>query len=453
PHLCTDAHAVLALRKLMFQSLLVHDGMEASPLLSKSWEQTDNGRRWIFQLQQGITFPDGREMTARDAVYSLKRAASAAIQGQLYTVTYHEYFGGAEIRATDAYTVELVNPEPLSCLEELLSDLVILPEGWTSPADGTGTGPYILDGHDSSGVHLSLRKDMNHPRPLPLKLIFQEEKDALRRVNRVRAGDASLALDPPISEVSVYSASPNLRCIGWDTSLSVIFFIRCDLPPLDNPVVRQALNLAVDTRSLIETIAHGQAKPLNGPFSDRHLARDPDLQPYPFNPEEARRLLKQEGLEDAMSLEVHAPTTIPAEGPALAESLAKYFRQIGIDARVYLHEDRKEYARAIAEKELPGVCCFDSSPSSSYKVLREKLDSSFAGTWWQGYHNGEVNNLIAKASNTVDPTLRREALRQAYRILHHEAPWVFLYQPKRFYLAGTGGDKVLSIDNLGYFVL
>ncbi|MDZ7794664.1 MAG: hypothetical protein U5P10_13540 [Spirochaetia bacterium] len=119
-----------------------------------------------------------------------------------------------------------------------------------------------------------------------------------------------------------------------------------------------------------------------------------------------------------------------------------------------LHEDRSEYARQISQKELHGLFCFDSSPLSSYKVLHEKLDSRFAGTWWQGYHNTEVNELISSATATCNADDRQKLYRRAYRILHQEAPWVFLYQPRRFWVAHSSSALTQEhFDDLGFFKL
>ena len=51
-------------------------------------------------------------------------------------------------------------------------------------------------------------------------------------------------------------------------------------------------------------------------------------------------------------------------------------------------------ALQVREKRIGDLAVFDSSPQSSYRVLREKIDSRVRGSWWQGYHNPELNGLI-----------------------------------------------------------
>lgn len=452
PHLCTDAHALLTIRQLLFPGLLRHNGKTAQGILVENWQQSENGRTWRFHLRRNLYFEDGHELTSEDVAYSLKRAAAPDIAGQLFTVTYNEYFGEAEIYCEDRYTLVLKNPQPIADLEDLLSGLAILPVGWKSYADGTGLGPYKLTEYDTNSARLELKTNIASIAHLPHSLLFQAEEDPEARATSVSSGKADLALDPPMGRINELQKSSDTEIIGWDSSLSVIFFIECKAPPLDDVRVRQALNMAIDKDRIIRDIAHGHAKPLNGPFSDRHFAYDPELQPYPYLPDTARELLKQTGVADDFELKVHAPTSIPEEGPALARALTESFRNIGIKTSFQLHEDRSEYARQVSEKELHGLFCFDSSPLSSYKVLHEKLDSRFAGTWWQGYHNTEVNELISSATSTCNAEDRQKLYRRAYRILHQEAPWVFLYQPRRFWVAHNSSALTQEhFDDLGFF--
>ena len=118
-----------------------------------------------------------------------------------------------------------------------------------------------------------------------------------------------------------------------------------------------------------------------------------------------------------------------------------------------LHEDRTEYARRVAAKELRGLSCFDSSPLSTYKVLHEKLDSRFSGTWWQGFHDERINELLSQAAATTNTAARRQVYWHVYRLLHDEAPWVFLYQPRRFWARRAGAGAGLRIDDLGFLVV
>ena len=52
------------------------------------------------------------------------------------------------------------------------------------------------------------------------------------------------------------------------------------------------------------------------------------------------------------------------------------------------------------------MCVFDSSPLSTFRVMREKLDDRMQGSWWQGYGNDELNALVDEAAGTADVAAR-----------------------------------------------
>ena len=106
----------------------------------------------------------------------------------------------------------------------------------------------------------------------------------------------------------------------------------------------------------------------------------------------------------------------------------------------------------VREKNINDACCFDSSPRSTYRVLREKIQSTLRGPWWQGYENKEVNALIKRAEETFDDTERQIIYREIYTKIHDDAPWIFLYSPKRYYgVRSTMKDWKLRTDGLLVF--
>jgi hypothetical protein len=85
------------------------------------------------------------------------------------------------------------------------------------------------------------------------------------------------------------------------------------------------------------------------------------------------------------------------------------------------------YVQMVRNKLIHDLCCFDSSPLSSYRVLREKFHSKVRGLWWHGYSNPAVDLLIDEAQATVDMLSRQRIYRQAFRTIRDDAPWLFLY--------------------------
>ena len=83
----------------------------------------------------------------------------------------------------------------------------------------------------------------------------------------------------------------------------------------------------------------------------------------------------------------------------------------------------------VKAKAIDDACCFDSSPMSTFRPLREKFHAGIRGAWWQGYANPEVDGLLDQAQRTIDQAKRQQIYRRAYRIIRDDAPWIFLYSP------------------------
>ena len=113
----------------------------------------------------------------------------------------------------------------------------------------------------------------------------------------------------------------------------------------------------------------------------------------------------------------------------LTEEIARSIIGYGDHARrVGGIEDRVAYAaHGGALGEVRDMCVFDSSPMSTYRVLREKVDARHQGSWWLGYHNGEAEALIEEAARTPDDAARHALFRRIHGILVADPPWLFCY--------------------------
>jgi peptide/nickel transport system substrate-binding protein len=206
--------------------------------------------------------------------------------------------------------------------------------------------------------------------------------------------------------------------------------------PCTDRRVRQALNYAVDVEHIVKEIKHGAATPLNGYLTPHHFGYNPETPVYPYDPEKARILLAEAGYENGLELVFDIPSAMPDEAPRLAQMMKEQFKKVGISLEIIKHQDRAAYSEMVREKNIHDACCFDSSPRSTYRVLREKIQSTLQGPWWQGYENDTVNSLIEQAAAMFDKTERHKIYRQIYTIIRNDAPWIFLYRPTRYW--GTG---------------
>lgn len=191
----------------------------------------------------------------------------------------------------------------------------------------------------------------------------------------------------------------------------------------------RALNHALDVPRLVADLYDGAAAPRHGPFAALHRAFDPAVPPYAHDPARARQLLAEAGHADGLDLTIDIPTTMPDEVRDLARALTESCAAVGIRATVREHADRVAYACMVRGKASGDLCLLDSSPASTYRVLRQKFDSGVRGPWWRGYANPEVDRPIADMRAATAPAARAALSRRAFALLRDDAPWLFLYAP------------------------
>ena len=236
-----------------------------------------------------------------------------------------------------------------------------------------------------------------------------------------------------------------------NSALAIIFMLNAFEGPTADVRVRQALNLALDRNAIIADIVKGAAQPLSGYLTPGHFGYNPQTAPYPYDPDRARALLAEAGYPEGLTLSFDIPKIMPDEMPKLSRRMADQYRDVGITLEVVEHQDRSGYSQMVRRKEIANGAGFDSSPWSTYRVLREKIHSELQGPWWEGYENPEVDALIEEAQGTVSVSDRQAIYRRIYQIVRDDAPWIFLYNPTLYWGVAEGVEWMPRMDGLMIF--
>lgn len=436
PHNCTDVKDVLTIFTSLFDALVAYDPhLNYVPALAKSWTVSDDARTWTFTLRPDVKFHNGRPMDVEAVAYSLSRMAQPDMGVTLGAPgVYNQYLEGMELKIVNSQTVSLTLSQPIADLLDVLVTGYILPpdvvelRGADFKNNPIGTGPFEFVEYEA-GAYVRARKNGNYFQKLPdiESIEWRMVPNPDDRLNMVRHKQAHLAAGPPYTATlenktlnAVYSRGTTVYIIIFNTQSQF----------LDDPKVRLALNLGVDRKALIDSVLNGAGYPLNGYLSPVHFGNDTALPAFPFDPARAMTLLKEAGYGDGLNLTLDSPTSMPNEAVRLSKALAEQLAQIGVEIDIVYTEDRELYANKVRLKEIHDMCVFDSSPLSTFRVLKEKIDARFEGSWWQGYHNAEVERLLDIAQVTIDNSRREEIYKQCFRVLNDDPPWLYLYNYK-----------------------
>jgi peptide/nickel transport system substrate-binding protein len=448
PHICSDAKDRVNMISAVYEALVNRDGPGVySPCLAEAWRTEREARIWDFRLRHDVFFHDGHELRASDVTASLERVRSPNVGGSWGTQgVYASYIGEADFEAIGTDRVRIILKEPMADLLDLLTEMPIVPEQILDdlPAEHIGSGPYALN--DLASDKASMTRHGRHWRGKPTykKIVWRAEPDEAERIKSVaRDAEVATGLSPTGSR---RVRGEGKRVEGKYGSMCVIYMLNCLSGPCRDTRVRRALNVALDRKAIIERIMLGAAEALTGPLTPLHLGWDSETPQLKHDPAEARRLLRDAGYPDGLTVKMDTPTESPDEAIPLGKLMTEQYREANIEVENRIYSDRPEYAEMVRAKKIGDLCCFDSSPLSTFRVMREKLHSGLRGPWWQGYANKEVDALIESAQRIPDAEGRGIRYRSAYRMIAADAPWIFLYRPEYSWAVAAGAEWAPSWD-------
>lgn len=342
---------------------------------------------------------------------------------------WRQYLGGATITAVDAVTLSIDLAAPVADLLDILEQgFIVAPaslEAWDNGnhAEIIGSGAYRITRRSEDSATATRMPD-HFASPVYETVTWLAEPDPKARLRLLAEGAVDIAMDLE-KGAAVEATAQRFTLHDYTAPVAIIFLLNAARGPFSDPRVRRALSLAVDRPALVGDVMAGQATSLHGFISPAHFGSGSEE--VPNDPDRARQLLRDAGFGGGLTLDVECPTRLPDEAEALCAALCVQLAQVGITLCVHIHEDREAYAHMVRRKEIRDMCVFDSSPMSTFRVLYEKIDARVAGSWWQGYHNARVEELLDKARTETSHDERGALYAEAYTSLQDDPAWLTLY--------------------------
>ena len=274
---------------------------EVVPQIAESWEQTDD-QTYVFKIREGIKFHDGSDLTAEDVKFSLDRARNSAAVS--YIVNFIE-----EVTVDDDHTVTVKTTAPYApTLRNLaIPFAAIVPKAVVEADENAfiqnpvGSGPYkFVEWNHGDHVTLKAFDDYYAGKPETENLIMKVIPETSQRTIALETGEVDLAYDLAVNDIPKVNSNdkltvyeiPSLTC--WYVSMNM------NKKPFDNPKVREAMSMAIDRQTIIDTINAG-----SGQTADAIIA--PAVFGYystgvkEYNPTKAKELLAEAGYPNGFS--------------------------------------------------------------------------------------------------------------------------------------------------------
>ncbi len=365
--------------KTMYEEMIYIDpfsGDYTNAHVVQDWTMSDDATSWSFNFKQGIPFHStdswtGPELTVHDAIFSIRTSAGETSYNPGRWNIYGVDDANFDIHNDHSFTYNMNQPEPL--LLGHISEGALVPmisQAYWNSVGGedayaehpVGTGPFKFI-HLKIGEGLLVERVENHWRKTPefheLQIYYTPEdatRLAMLLTSEVHLSDIPRTLLPQANErgyQTVFATLPGIFMFAYfgglyyDTEKEILAGSRKgEVEPIaggyiaDNPLrngtVRKAMNLAIDRDLIIETFWGDGAVPAStyGIPPYRYDFKE-EWTPYPYDPEEARRLLAEAGYPNGFEFTVTTAKMggVP-EGPEVAEVLASMWTEVGLSSNI-----------------------------------------------------------------------------------------------------------------------
>lgn len=397
----------------VFEGLVRFDSrMRIEPALAERWENPDD-RTYVFELRPGLSFSDGRPVTADDVAASLE----VAIRRDWVSRDYLQAI--ERVRALGPRRVEIRTRFPYSILLSKLPWGLVLPAAAlaSDPVPALGTGPYRLESW-TPGREFVLARNRHFRGPAPAfsRARFLVVPEAQERVARLVRGEVDVADQIPLEAIEALRAKRELQVFAGPGSRVLFLNLRMDQPPFSDARVREAVDLAIDRMELIRRALAGRTEAASQIVPPGVAGYNPSLKLTRAEPGRARRLLAAAGYADGLSIRLDGPNNRYVNDRQILEEVARQLGSVGIRVEVNALDKREFYRLAGSggsRFHLMGWACQTGEAGDVLDALLHSRGGPMGNNNTTGVSDSELDRLIEASNSSLDQPLRIARLQEA----------------------------------------
>ncbi|MFC0337018.1 dipeptide transport system substrate-binding protein [Kushneria avicenniae] len=459
---------------------------ELKPALAESWEVSDDGRTYTFHLRQGVTFQTtdyftpSRDFNADDVLYSFNRQLEDDHPWHGVGSGY-EYFEGMgmpdlieSVEKVDDHTVRFhLSRASAPFLSDMAMDFAsilsaeyanqLMEEGHPERMNQQplGTGPFQFAGFQRDAyIRYQAHPDYWEGKSPLDRLVFSITPDASVRFQKLQANECQVMVFPNPADLEAMRNDPNINLESAEGLNVGYLSFQTEKPPFDNPKVRRALSMAVDRDAIIESVYQGAGQKAKNPIPPTLWGYDENVEEIPYDPEQAKKLLQEAGVEN-LSTELWAmPVQRPYNPNArrMAEIIQSDWRKVGVNAEIVSYEWGEYLRRASEGEAMTGLFGWTGDNGDPDNFLNTLLSCNAArdGSNYAKWCNPEYDDIIRQAATATDQEERTKLYVQAQEIFRDQMPWLpiahsIVHEPVRSSVTGyqvqpTGVHTFYGVD-------
>jgi len=451
PITATDAYESV-INGYIYESLLDLDNatLELVPRLAKSWEVSDDKLQFTFTLKDGLHWQDGKVLTTEDILYTFDRVTDPLVDAPHLRSYYKDL---KKVEALDEKTVRFTYAYPYFKALDMIGGLSIMPKHIFESAEGqefnthpvgrapVGSGPYsFVKWETGTDIVLERYPDYWGEKHHMDRIVFKIITDNTVALQVLKKQEMDFMGFTPIQWVRQTDSDrfnnnfdklryPSLgySYIGWNLRK----------PMFADKRVRRALAMLTDREAFVENLWYGLGRVVSGNFFIDTPEYDKSIEPLPFDPGAAAKLLEEAGWSDHDGDGVIDREGTPfrfeftfssgsTTGEQLATILQESLKKVGIEMTIRQLEWAL-FTQLLDDRAFDAVTLGWRLPvlADPYQVWHSSQADK--GSNFVGFVNEEADRIIVDARSEFDREKRSAMYRRFHRILHEEQPYTFLF--------------------------
>lgn len=413
---------------------------QPTPALAESWEVSEDGLTYTFNIRQGVKFHDGSDLNADAVVRSLTRMSNKAdvsyVPG-LYMESSHGSTNWSSIEGLDNFTVRLVLKRPDSTQLHRLSrpsSYIVSPAALdTFGADiGTnwvGTGPFVLERFvPGQEALLTAFEDYWGGRPYLDEVIIRGYPDEASILAALEAGEVNFTMYAPFLSVSRLQANSDLKIEVGPALINTFIGASANQEPTNNIDVRKAVNYAINREAIAVVGFNGLAEPPASILCSPDLGYDPSGQEIStYNPDLAREFLAASGLPTPVKVSLAYENN--RFWPQLAELVKADLEAVGFDVALESLDSGTFWGKAAdgtLQLSLNQRSTFVPDPND-HAVILHSVTSPNGQTWHELLPTAdEMDGLLDAGITEQDPEARKVIYQKVQALALEQLPYTYL---------------------------
>ena len=391
-----------------------------TPLLAENWTMDPDGKSYTFKLRKGVKFQDGAAFDSSAVKFSFERAKDPKSTNKAKGAVFDNI---SSISAPDPHTVILtLNNADGNFLFRMGENTAVIlhPDSAANAATKPiGTGPFKFEDW-KKGASVTLTKWDGYREAKSIKLnkaTFRFINDPAAQVAALLAGDVDgFPIGFSTAAVKQVQADSRFVVAIGATAGKGIMTINNKKKPFDDVRVRRALMYAIDRRAFIDGVLDGYAKPIGSHFAPTDAGYVDLTSLYPYDPEKAKTLLKEAGIQTPLNVTLSLPPPQYARkgGEVVAAMLAK----VGVVAKI----ENVEWAQWLSG---PFKGNFDLTIINHVEPL-DYMQYANTSYYW-GYDSKAFRDLAAQHAASSDPKERAKLFGDLQRMLATDSVNAFIF--------------------------